>query len=114
MSVATATLSSKYQISIPKEVREAMHFKPGQQLAFLRVGKSLRLVRVRKIEEFFGMVKGGEEFVRDRSTRREDILPVLDEAQKASLNERVRGMMQAAQTNKANDTANAGSTANPT
>ena len=102
MSVATATLSSKYQISIPKEVREAMHFKPGQQLAFLRVGKSLRLVRVRKMEEFFGMVKGGEEFVRDRSTRREDILPVLDEAQKASLNERVKLMMRAAQTNKAN------------
>ena len=111
MSVATATLSSKYQISIPKEVREAMHFKPGQQLAFLRVGKSLRLVRVRKMEEFFGMVKGGEEFVRDRSTRREDILPVLDEAQRASLNERVRLMTQAAQTNKAN--ANASSTANP-
>ena len=109
MSVATATLSSKYQISIPKEVREAMHFKPGQQLAFLRVGKSLRLVRVRKMEEFFGMVKGGEEFVRDRSTRREDILPVLDEAQRASLNERVRLMTQAAQTNK----ANASSTANP-
>jgi AbrB family looped-hinge helix DNA binding protein len=71
MSVAIATLSSKYQISIPKEIREAMHFKPGQQLAFLRVGKSLRLVPVRKMEDFFGMVKGGEEFVRDRSTHRE-------------------------------------------
>ena len=102
MSVATATLSSKYQISIPKEVREAMHFKPGQQLAFLRVGKSLRLVRVRKMEDFFGMVKGGEEFVRDRSTRREDSLPVLDEAQKASFKKNLRLMTQTAQSNKAN------------
>ena len=116
MSVATATLSSKYQISIPKEVREAMHFKPGQQLAFLRVGKSLRLVRVRKIEDFIGMVKGGEEFVRDRSTRREDILPVLDEAQKASLHERVRLMTQASQKNKTNasNKATSASTTNPT
>ena len=109
MSVATATLSSKYQISIPKEVREAMDFKPGQQLAFLRVGKSLRLVRVRKIEDFFGTVKGGEEFVRDRSTRREDILPVLSEAQKASLNERVKRMTHAERKNK----PNASGTANP-
>ena len=101
MSVATATLSSKYQISIPKEVREAMHFKPGQQLAFLRVGKSLRLVRVRKMEDFFGMVKGGEEFVRDRSTRREDSLPVLDEAQKASFKKNLQLMTQTAQVNKA-------------
>ena len=110
MSVATATLSSKYQISIPKEVREAMDFKPGQQLAFLRVGKSLRLVRVRKIEDFFGTVKGGEEFVRDRSTRRDDILPVLEEAQKASLNERVKPITHAARKNK----PNASGTANPT
>ena len=101
MSVATATLSSKYQISIPKEVREAMQFKPGQQLAFLRVGKSLRLVRVRKMEDFFGMVKGGEEFVRDRSTRREDSLPVLDEAQKASLKKTLQVMTQTVQASKA-------------
>ena len=101
MSVATATLSSKYQISIPKEVREAMHFKPGQQLAFLRVGKSLRLVRVRKMEDFFGTVKDGEEFVRDRSTRREDILPVLNEAQKASITEDLQLITQTAQANSA-------------
>ena len=96
MSVATATLSSKYQISIPKDIREAMHFKPGQQLAFLRVGKSLRLVPVCKMEDLFGMVQGGEEFVRDRSTHREDSLPVLDEAQKAAFKENLRQLTQAA------------------
>ena len=89
MSIATATLSSKYQISIPKEVREAMHFKPGQQLAFLRVGKSLRLVRVRKIEDFIGATKGADtENYRDRSTRREDNLPDLTTAEKVALKKR--------------------------
>lgn len=88
--MSIATLSSKFQISIPKDIREAMQFKPGQQLAFLRVGKSLRLVPVRKIEDFFGMTKGAEEFVRDRSTRREDSLPVLSEVQKLALAENLR------------------------
>ena len=89
MSSTTATLSSKYQISIPKEVREAMHFKPGQQLAFLRVGKSLRLVRVRKMEEFIGATKGADtDNYRDRSTRREDNLPDLTDAEKIALQKR--------------------------
>ena len=83
--MTTVTLSSKFQISVPKDIREAMHFKPGQQLTFLRVGKSLRLVPVLKIEDLFGMAKGAEEFVRDRSTRREDILPKVNETQKVTL-----------------------------
>ncbi len=86
--MSIATLSSKYQISIPKDIREAMHFKPGQQLAFLRVGKSLRLVPVRKMEDFFGMAEGADtDNIRDRSTRREDVLPVLNETQKVALGE---------------------------
>ena len=90
MSVATATLSSKYQISIPKDIREAMHFKPGQQLAFLRVGKSLRLVRLRKMEDFIGMTKGADtDDYRDRSTRREDNLPIPTTAQKAAMQKRI-------------------------
>ena len=74
--MSVATLSSKYQISIPKDVREAMHLKPGQQLAFLRVGASLRLVPVREMKDLFGIAKGldtGD--YRDRSTRREKSLP---------------------------------------
>ena len=89
MSSTTATLSSNYQISIPKEIREAMHFKPGQQLAFLRVGKSLRLVRVRKMEDFIGATRGADtEDYRDRSTRREDNLPDLTDAEKVALQKR--------------------------
>jgi AbrB family looped-hinge helix DNA binding protein len=89
MSIATATLSSKYQISIPKDIREAMHFKPGQQLAFLRVGKSLRLVRVRKMEDFIGMTRGANtEDYRDRSTRREDSLPIPTAMQKTAMQKR--------------------------
>ena len=87
--MSIATLSSKFQISIPKDIREAMDFKAGQQLNFLRVGKSLRLVRVRKMEDFIGMTKGANtDDYRDRSTRREDNLPVPTVAQKAAMQKR--------------------------
>ena len=32
---AAATLSSKYQVSIPKSVRERMAWRPGQKIAFI-------------------------------------------------------------------------------
>jgi AbrB family looped-hinge helix DNA binding protein len=76
MSIPTATLSSKYQISIPKEIRDSMNLKPGQKLAFLCIGKSVRLVPQPKLEDLLGIGKGGDPSnYRDRDTRREGILP---------------------------------------
>jgi len=78
MSIPTATLSSKYQISVPKEIRDSMNLKPGQKLAFLCIGKSVRLVPQPKLEDLLGIGKGGDPSnYRDRDTRREDILPRL-------------------------------------
>ena len=75
MSIPTATLSSKYQISIPKEIRDRMNLKPGQKLAFLCIGKSVRLVPQPKLEDLLGIGKGADSSnYRDRDTRREDIL----------------------------------------
>lgn len=94
--MSIATLSSKYQISIPKDVREAMQLMPGQQLAFLRVGNSLRLVPVRKMEDMFGLAKGANtEDIRDRSTHREDSLPVLTQAQKKAFKQNVQKLGKA-------------------
>lgn len=87
--MSIATLSSKYQISIPKDVREAMHLKPGQRIAFLRVGSTLKLVPVPDIEDLFGIAKSADlDNYRDRSTRREDSLPVLTDAQKTALDKK--------------------------
>lgn len=81
MSIPTATLSSKYQISVPKEIRDSMNLKPGQKLAFLCIGKSVRLVPQPKLEDLLGIGKGGDPSnYRDRDTRREDILPRLSPA----------------------------------
>jgi AbrB family looped-hinge helix DNA binding protein len=57
--MAVTTISSKYQIVIPKEVRERMKLKPGQKLGILMRGKQAILVPVRPIEELEGIAAGG-------------------------------------------------------
>ncbi|MFN0193656.1 MAG: AbrB/MazE/SpoVT family DNA-binding domain-containing protein [Aestuariivirga sp.] len=65
-----ATLSSKFQISIPKEVRESQGWKPGQKFAFVPQGKNFVLVPVPKPEELVGIAKGANPAgYRDRDDR---------------------------------------------
>lgn len=67
---AIATLSSKYQISIPKAVREAQHWEAGQEFAFIPKGGGVLLVPVPKIEDLTGILKGANPHnYRDRSDR---------------------------------------------
>ncbi len=64
------TLSSKFQISIPKEVREHEGWKPGQKLAFVPHGKHYVLVAVPTATELFGSMKGANpDNYRDRNDR---------------------------------------------
>ncbi|MFL5014917.1 MAG: AbrB/MazE/SpoVT family DNA-binding domain-containing protein, partial [Rhizobium sp.] len=44
--MATATLSTKFQISIPKEVREQQHWSAGQEFVFIPKGKGVLLMPV--------------------------------------------------------------------
>ncbi len=55
---ALSTISSKYQVVIPKEIREKFNLKPGQQIMFIPYEKSLRMVIVPSIEEAYGKLKG--------------------------------------------------------
>jgi AbrB family looped-hinge helix DNA binding protein len=56
--MTAVTLSSKFQISIPKEVREKQGWKPGQKLAFVPRGKSYELVPVPDLKDLKGIAKG--------------------------------------------------------
>lgn len=65
-----ATLSSKFQISIPKAVRTARHWQAGQVFAFIPKGEGVMLVPVPKPEELFGLARGANpEDYRDRTDR---------------------------------------------
>jgi AbrB family looped-hinge helix DNA binding protein len=54
------TLSSKFQISIPKEVRESQGWKPGQKFAFIPRGKGYELVPVPKLKDLRGIARGAD------------------------------------------------------
>lgn len=52
------TISSKYQVVIPREVRRQFNLKPGQKIMFIPYNGTLRVVIVRPIEKAQGMLKG--------------------------------------------------------
>jgi AbrB family looped-hinge helix DNA binding protein len=66
----TATLSAKFQISIPKAVRTAQGWEAGQEFVFIPKGGGVLLVPVPSVEEMFGIAKGASsEDIRDRNDR---------------------------------------------
>ena len=66
----TATLSAKFQISIPKAIRSARHWQAGQVFAFIPKGDGVLLVPVPKLEELAGIARGARgKGYRDRSDR---------------------------------------------
>lgn len=52
------TISSKYQVVIPREVREQFNLKPGQKIMFIPYNNILHVVIVPSIKQARGMFKG--------------------------------------------------------
>ena len=66
----TATLSSKYQISIPKAVRAAQHWEAGLTFAFIPKGTGVLLVPIPKRDDLKGLARGASPSdYRDRTDR---------------------------------------------
>lgn len=66
----TATLSSKFQISIPKAVREAQGWEAGQEFVFIPKGSGVLLVPVPRLEDLRGIARGADPSdYRDRRDR---------------------------------------------
>ncbi|HEX9617560.1 MAG TPA: AbrB/MazE/SpoVT family DNA-binding domain-containing protein [Anaerolineales bacterium] len=53
-----ATISSKYQVVIPRDIREKFGLKPGQKVVFIPYKNTLRVVIVPPIEEAYGFLEG--------------------------------------------------------
>ena len=67
---ATATVSSKFQVSIPKAVRDRLGLRPGQKVAFIATIDGMLMVPVPAREEIAGMARGtNSEGYRDRNDR---------------------------------------------
>lgn len=53
-----ATISSKYQIVIPKPVRKHLHLKPKQKLTVIEKDKMIILVPHASLDELRGIASG--------------------------------------------------------
>jgi AbrB family looped-hinge helix DNA binding protein len=54
----TVTLSTKYQLVIPRDVRQRLDLTPGTRLTVVEKGGILYLVPERPIEEMRGIARG--------------------------------------------------------
>ena len=54
----TVTISPKFQVVIPKPVRENMDLKPGQKVQVMAHDNRIELIPVRPIREMRGFLKG--------------------------------------------------------
>ena len=54
----TVTVSPKYQVVIPKEIREALRLKPGQKMRVIEYNGRIELIPDRDISELKGFLKG--------------------------------------------------------
>ena len=68
--MAHATISPKFQIVIPKEIRERLDLKPGQVVSFIARNGMVTLVPQSPIADLRGIAKGvSYEGYRDETDR---------------------------------------------
>jgi AbrB family looped-hinge helix DNA binding protein len=58
--MSLVTISSRYQVVIPGDVRERLKLRPGQKVEAFAVGGRIELVPVRPVGELRGLLKGVE------------------------------------------------------
>lgn len=56
--MTTVTVSSKYQIVIPKAARKNMKIKPGQKLQLIQGIDKLEFIPLKSVKEARGFLKG--------------------------------------------------------
>ena len=62
----SVTVSPKYQVVIPKTVRDSLNLRPGQKMQVIEYVGRIELVPERDIKELRGFVKGiNTEFKRE-------------------------------------------------
>jgi AbrB family looped-hinge helix DNA binding protein len=54
----TVKVSPKFQVVIPKKIREQLELHPGEELQIYLLDRSIRLHRPRSMKELRGIAKG--------------------------------------------------------
>jgi AbrB family looped-hinge helix DNA binding protein len=64
------TVSPKYQIVIPANVRQSMNIRPGDKIQVLQFDGRIELVPMRPVKKLRGFLKGiAPEIIRDEDDR---------------------------------------------
>ena len=66
----TVTVSPKFQVVIPKPIREELGLVPGQKVQAIVYGDRIELIPVRSIKEMRGFLKGIDTTVDREADRR--------------------------------------------
>jgi AbrB family looped-hinge helix DNA binding protein len=56
--MTTVTISSRYQVTIPRDIRKAMGLRPGQRIQAFQYGNRIELIPVIPMRKARGMFKG--------------------------------------------------------
>ena len=56
--MTTVTVSPKYQVVIPKEIRQKLKLKPGQKLQIIQLDDRIEFILMKNIKEARGFLKG--------------------------------------------------------
>ncbi|MDP6017368.1 MAG: AbrB/MazE/SpoVT family DNA-binding domain-containing protein, partial [Candidatus Latescibacteria bacterium] len=56
--MTTVTVSPKYQVVIPKAIRESLQLSPGQKVQAIAFENRIELIPIRPIAEMRGMLAG--------------------------------------------------------
>jgi AbrB family looped-hinge helix DNA binding protein len=64
--VESVIISPKFQVVIPRKVRDSLKLIPGQRVRVIQYGKRIELIPEVKISEMRGFLKGiNTEFIRE-------------------------------------------------
>ena len=65
----SVTISPKYQVVIPKKLRETLNLTPGQQVQMIAFEDRIAMIPVRQISEMKGFLKGIDTTVERKTDR---------------------------------------------
>lgn len=54
----TVTISSKYQIVIPRQIREKHNLKPGEKFILMSIGDRIEMIPQKKMDDLRGVLSG--------------------------------------------------------
>ena len=67
--MATVTISPKYQVVIPKAIREKLNLAPGQKVQAIAYGDRIELIPLPAMKEMRGFLKGIDTRVKREADR---------------------------------------------